>query len=320
MKSIFNNTFFSIIVFSFLLSSCNQKDEVVEEENSEGTPFSSQYTLSDLSESFDFVSEGIPVGLVDLKEASGLAESRMNSNSLWVHNDQGNDNVIYLMDKSSGNIKAAYLLNGIKNKDWEDIEVGPGPDDHKSYIYLADIGDNDGEISKRTVYRFEEPVYDEAQENQIIEWTGIFDALNFTYPEGPRDAETLLLDHQTKDLYLLSKRDIPSRLYLFPYPQNTETITTLQLKGTLPLLLPVAGNVSPTGKEILIKTPGSIFYWKHRGGALWETLAIHPFIAPYNPVEPQGEAVCFDEKGGYFTVSEKVKDKEVILYYYSKKE
>jgi hypothetical protein len=41
----------------------------------------------------------------------------------------------------------------------------------------------------------------------------------FQYPDGSRDAETLLLDPLTKDIYVISKREFEDiRVYRAPYP------------------------------------------------------------------------------------------------------
>ncbi|MDQ3392887.1 MAG: hypothetical protein M3512_02045 [Bacteroidota bacterium] len=318
MILIINRIFFFILSIT-IISSCKKKEEVFKEEPQVTMPFKSRFVTSALSETDQFTAKGTSLGIVALKEVSGLALSKVNDNSLWAHNDAGNEKILYLLDKNTGATKAGYFLNGTTNLDWEDIEVGPGPVDGKTYVYLADIGDNNQVYEKRTIYRFEEPAYEPAHNGMIVGWTGTFDVLNFTFPEGPKDSETLLLDHETKDLYVLTKRDLPARLYIYPYPQETGNITQLTLAGTLPIFAPVAGNVSSEGNEILIKNYNSVFYWKHEmGKPLWNTLAKEPFVAPYNPVEPQGEAIGFDSSGGYYTLSEMIGNDDVHLYFYGR--
>ena len=78
-----------------------------------------------------------------LSEVSGLASSIRNPGLLWAHNDSGNRPEVFLIDDKC-DIKRIVVLDGIKNRDWEDIAVGPGPDSTKSYVYVGDIGDNDG--------------------------------------------------------------------------------------------------------------------------------------------------------------------------------
>lgn len=300
-----------------LTAGCSKNENIKDEVNEVKIPFTLSFNQSELSSTETFSKIGNVKGKVDLPEVSGIADSRVNNGALWAHNDKGNSNSIYLLEKSTGKIKAEYRLLGMENKDWEDIEVGPGPEKGISYLYLADIGDNSEKRKSVSIVRFKEPQYDPSHEGKTINLEPEFDVLSITYPGGSKDAETLLLDHATKDLYIVSKREFPAKVYLYPYPQNTEKDTKLTLAGTLPLVVPVGGNVHPDGSAILIKTYDKIFYWKHDiKQPLWKTLSSVPEIAPYDPIEPQGEAICFDENGGYFTLSEKENAAETFLYFY----
>src|SRR5688572_13317881 len=87
-----------------------------------------------------------------LEEVSGLAASSANPGMLWTHNDSGNPAVVYLVDENL-KIRLACRLQGIKNRDWEDIAVGPGPDPAKRYVYVADIGDNNAKHEVKYLYR-----------------------------------------------------------------------------------------------------------------------------------------------------------------------
>ncbi|CAN5177732.1 hypothetical protein BH23BAC1_BH23BAC1_47490 [soil metagenome] len=308
------------IIFCLIFISCYTKDEVPANIWEDFKPFKPDYNSSDLQNSDLFVSKGAAVGAVNLPEVSGLAESQVNPDHIWAHNDSGNSNSIFLINKNTGKISVEYVVSGAKNVDWEDMEIGPGPENGKSYIYMGDIGDNQAIRSKSIIYRFPEPEFDTSQEGQKIELNNNLEVLEYTYPEGARDAETLLLDHKTKDLYIISKRELPAKVFIFPYPQNIKASTKLVQVGSLPFFMPVGGNVSPDGKEILIKTYQTIYFWQHDfNEPLWKTLAKQPQIAPYDPVEPQGEAISFDSKGGYFTLSEKVNNTQPILYYYQRK-
>ena len=88
----------------------------------------------------------------DLLEISGVAASRINAGILYIHNDSGNPNQIYLTD-ATGADKGTLTLTPVGNRDWEDIAVGPGPVTGKNYVYVADIGDNDSKYSSVFVYR-----------------------------------------------------------------------------------------------------------------------------------------------------------------------
>ena len=112
-------------------------------------------------------------------------------------------------------IKQIVELDGIKNRDWEDIAVGPGPDSTKSYVYIGDIGDNDGAHQFKYIYRFEEPVDDPQDNKQTIT---DFDKIVFRLPDSRRmDTEALFIDAATKDLYVVTKRENPVYVYQIKY-------------------------------------------------------------------------------------------------------
>ena len=89
-----------------------------------------------------------------------------------------------------------------------------------------------------------------------------------------------------------------------------------------PVLGAVAGDVSPDGREVLIKNYARVFLYRRPPGAtLAAALAADapPLSLPYIQ-EPQGEAVCFDRTGGgYFTLSEWAVNSDAPdhpIYYY----
>ena len=57
---------------------------------------------------------------------------------LWTHNDAGGENRIFAID-SNGISRGTYYLNGIENRDWEDIAVGPGPIEDKVIFILQTL-------------------------------------------------------------------------------------------------------------------------------------------------------------------------------------
>ena len=253
-----------------------------------------------------------------IEEASGLAASRKNRGVIWTHNDSGNENRIFALD-SNGNNLAEYFLDGITNRDWEDITLGPGPDDSKSYLYIGDIGDNSSQYSVKYIYRIEEPIVNVGQQPAVNIISNI-DVISFTYPDGERDAETLMIDPITKDLYVVSKRDSKVRLYKLAYPQSTDSEFEAEISAELslpndpedntPFNYVTSGDISFDGREIIIKSYRNIYYWYRNAGETISSVmsSTEPFILPFvnSFDEVQGEAICWKPYGdqGYFTLSE----------------
>ncbi len=94
----------------------------------------------------------------ELKEASGLAVSRSVAGGLWAHNDSGKP-ILFALD-ARGSVTGRLPLTGVKLEDWEAIAIGPCPSG--SCLYAGDIGDNNAQRARITIYRVEEPSGDEA--------------------------------------------------------------------------------------------------------------------------------------------------------------
>ena len=259
-----------------------------------------------------------------LNEVSGLAASVKNKGALWVHNDSGGEPKVYLID-TLGKTLGSYVLVGAKNRDWEDIAVGPGPKEGETYVYVGEIGDNDAKYPVKRVYRFVEPTHTEVNTVDTIQQV---DQIQFVYPDGRRDAETLLLDPLTKDLYIISKRDQFSHIYQMAYPQDTSQIDTLEMVGHLSqevqsiLNQPTGGDIAVDGLEVLIKSYVQVYYWQRENAQIpiAQLLQTAPEILVYSP-EPQGEAIGFAvDKSGYYTLSEQRGGTKPFLYFYKRKD
>ncbi len=259
------------------------------------------------------ISKGI-VQNDEIDEASGIVSSYKNKGILWTHNDSGGENRIYAID-SNGISRGQYLINGSSNRDWEDIAIGPGPVDGLSYIYIGDIGDNDSEYEIKYIYRVIEPTVTLEQEDEFKIVTSV-DIISFTYKDGARDAETLMIDPFTKDIFILGKRDSKARLYKLPFPQNTTSVFEADLAAELTFPFDsgekqyylTAGDISNEGTEILVKSYSNTYYWKRElDKTIAQTMLTEPLILE-SPLEPIAEAIAwknYDDNGFYRIDEEK---------------
>lgn len=85
-----------------------------------------------------------------IAEASGVVASRRHPGIFWVHNDSGNPPALFAV-RANGALVRAYKV-GVPNVDWEDLAI-----DDDGHLYLGDIGNNDGRLPLRAVYRLDEP-------------------------------------------------------------------------------------------------------------------------------------------------------------------
>ena len=252
----------------------------------------------------------------NLNEISGIAASINNPTLLWAHNDKGNDAEVFLLDENL-NIKLTCKIKGIKNRDWEDIATGPGPDPNKNYLYIGDIGDNDAQYQFKYIYRIEEPTWKEGQEATVTITS--FDVITFQLPDKRKDTEALLINPATKDLYVISKREKPVYVYELKYPYSEKDTLTASKLSALPFSLIVAGDFSADGSEILIKNYKSIYYWKAPSQKSVVDIFTEPATELPYEAEPQGEAITWARDGkGFYTLSEKISGKKSYLYYYER--
>ena len=125
----------------------------------------------------------------------------------WTHNDSGDGPFIYSFD-TRGESLGTYRVSGAKALDWEDIAAGPGPQANKSYLYIADIGDNDANRSEVIVYRIVEPVLSDATRSLTKKRPGpteSAEAIRLKYPDGSHDAEALMVHPSTGNIYIVTK-------------------------------------------------------------------------------------------------------------------
>ncbi len=244
---------------------------------------------------------GVDLGEVQnakIDEASGLVASQQHAGTYWTHNDSGDKARIFAVSETGQDL-GTFLLEGITLNDHEDIALGKGS------IFLGDFGDNRAKRSEYIIYHFPEPSPEASGTKHEIEAKSIA-AIRFRYPDGARDAETLLYDPWSDSLFVLTKREQRVRLYRLPSQSpDPETILTAVFLIDLPYHMSIGGDISADGSEILIKSYQEVFYWKRpEGMPLATALQQNPEVLDYDP-EPQGESIAWKADGsGFFTVSE----------------
>lgn len=82
----------------------------------------------------------------EVAESSGLA---FDGETLWTHNDSGNEDIIYGIDPSVGTVKTKIYPKGTYNEDWEDLAYL-----RKGVVFIADIGNNNFNRKQLKIYGF----------------------------------------------------------------------------------------------------------------------------------------------------------------------
>lgn len=262
---------------------------------------------------------GQTVGIVNesmVDEISGLAGSIRNPGVYWCHNDSGGGAYVYAMD-SGGSLLARYLLSGAPGRDFEDIATYRDPATGKTWVYVADTGDNSQSGGPRyNIHRFEEP-YVAPTQGFVNRTLSNYETITVEYPDKSHDAESLFVDPLTGDLYLLTKRDVKSMVFRAPAPLSTSTVNTMRYETTMQVTWLLAADISPEGDRIITKTTDKIYlYDREPGESIKDALSGTPEQIPYVQ-EVKGEALAFDKHGdGFLTTSEMDGVEEVPVYFY----
>lgn len=154
-------------------------------------------------------------------ESSGLARSTYNRRLLWTHNDKGD--VARLFGVSGrGATRAVVTLSDARAVDWEDMASGP-----EHTLWVADIGDRDKTRSFVSIYRLAEP---QALEDMSLTST----RFDFTYPDGPHDAEALMVDPRGGQLFIVTKSHDGGAVYEAPRELRTDAPNPLTRVASAP--------------------------------------------------------------------------------------
>jgi hypothetical protein len=246
-----------------------------------------------------------------LVELSGVAHSARNPGVLWAHNDSGHDSVLYAMAED-GRALGTWRLD-VSSRDWEDMDLAWDEVLGAPAIYIGDIGDNAESREDLTVLIAAEPTVDLDADAADHALEGQH-SLTLRYPDGAHNAESLLIDPVTGDLYVVTK-DAGGPAHVFHKPAPHEDGSTTELVEIASLLFgeaplegsgaTTAADWSPLGDQIAIRTYSAAWLWRRDQA---ESVAAAFAGTPCDldaPTENQGEALSFTADGsGYVVVSE----------------
>lgn len=176
-----------------------------------------------------------------LDESSGLAVSARHDGIIWTHNDGGRVARVLAVDRR-GRTRARVTLRGVDPYDPE--ALAPGRDRRgRPALYLGDIGDNLSVRRDVSVLRFAEPGR-LASHRVSPEW------FRLRYPDGPQDAEALLVDPRDNRVWVATKDLLRGALYRAPVRMSTRRTNVLERVAVVPGLI-TDGAFLPDGRFVL---------------------------------------------------------------------
>ncbi|NNM35375.1 MAG: hypothetical protein HKO53_20035 [Gemmatimonadetes bacterium] len=240
-----------------------------------------------------------------VRESSGLVVSRVNPGLFWTHNDSGGEPVLYALWPELDQVRT-LRLEGAPARDWEDMDEGPCPDGgEERCLYVGDIGDNLGRRRDVGVVFVREPrMTSDGGESFTAAWQ----VARLRYPDGPRDAEALIVSENGRLRIVTKGWEGEHGIYGLPLSAltgTTERPTELTYEGRLPLA-PVAwlGRVVTAGADapdgIAVRTYTEVHFFREESGS-W-VRAAPPCVVASLP--PTGEGLDVDPDGTVFLSSE----------------
>ncbi|MFB9739920.1 hypothetical protein ACFFOU_02205, partial [Pseudonocardia sulfidoxydans] len=238
-----------------------------------------------------------------LAELSGLVvDGTAGAPTVWAMADGGRRTAAYAIDPATCAVTDSRTAT-TDPLDPEDLARGPA-----GALWVADIGDNTA--SRATVAVITLPA------------TGASKLYRLSYPDGPRDAEAMLVGTDGVPVIVTKDAVGPAGVYRTPGPLTGTGPTVMQRVGDVSLpasdtpggplggigsRLVTGGSVSPDGRTVALRsyTDAWLYPVAEPGdaGAIVDALKAAPTRIPL-PDEPQGEAVALDATGALWSGSE----------------
>jgi len=203
-----------------------------------------------------------------IEESSGLARSTYPRPLLWTHNDSGDRPRLFAIGPR-GATRAVLRLAGAEAEDWEDVAAGPG-----HTLWVGDIGDNDGARDRVSVYRVREP-------RAVTSRRARATRFELAYPDGPHDAETLLVRPRSGRVLIVTKSEEGAGVYRAPRRLRADRVNRLSRVADAPAGV-TAGAFSPDGAFLVLATEDEAHGYRRVGGTA-TPIAL--------PARQQGESV-----------------------------
>ncbi|MFZ0324346.1 MAG: hypothetical protein WAN48_09475 [Actinomycetes bacterium] len=219
-----------------------------------------------------------------LDEISGMVASQLHDGVSYVVEDSKNGPHVYAIGPD-GQTVATFTLNGAVNVDWE--AMAPGTDDHGNpVLWIGDIGDNDSQRDSIRLYRVDEPV-------DLVDGSLGWTKVDLTYPDRAHNAEALLSDPKTGQLFVVTKEALGAGVYAAPVDLARGNTYQLTRIADAPMFV-TDGAISPDGSLTVLRTYGDAVFVDGPAG---------PELAHFMlPPQPQGETLAFTPDGSALLV------------------
>jgi hypothetical protein len=177
-----------------------------------------------------------------IKQPTGLVRSTKHQGTYWAVSSSGTTGRVFALD-ATGKVQAV-LRFGANVKDVQALGL-----DRNGTLYIADIGDSQASRDQIEIYTIPEP--DSVQDSSNVK----YHQYDFKYPDGAHDAETLLIDPATSQLYIVTKSSKGAgTIYSAPAAPSRQGTNDLTKLAPAPNGVITDGTFLPDGQRAVLRT------------------------------------------------------------------
>lgn len=217
-----------------------------------------------------------------IRENSGMSRSTYARPVLFAHNDSGGGPQFFALGTGCGT-KAVFDVPGAPAKDWEDMASGPG-----HTLWFGDIGGNRSEVNVVVV---KEPR--RLRSRDLGHRT-----YRLGYPDGPHNAESLMVRPTTGRLYVITKASAGAGIYRAPATLDPDHVNPLTRIADAPGQGLSGADFAPTGGRFVLRGYPTAYVFS----GMHDT----PTKVPLPKAHTFGEAVTFSRDGALILGAEGV--------------
>lgn len=208
-----------------------------------------------------------------ITESSGLAISVKHDDLAYTINDSGNDPIVFAIKISTGAVVGTTTITENTPIDTEAIAI-----DGDGQLWVADMGDNEERRTDVALYGLPEPGpgdHSVAAARYPI-----------TYPGGPADVETLLINPRTGAKGVVTKGLFAGELLALPKKLVADKPNQAKETGHDMPAMVTDGVMSADGRFALVRTYNDAYLYDAR---TWKLIRSHA-----TPRQPQGESIAIE--------------------------
>ena len=199
-------------------------------------------------------------------------------------NDSGDGPILFVSTGTAGWVSGTITYADADPRDVEALATSAD-----GTIWVGDIGDNLRVRDRIAIYRLDRPATWEGEQRVSAQ------RYDLTYPDGAHDAETLLVDPASGEIFIVTKDTSGGTVYAVPTLAADATTTLVKVAQVAPTV--TDGVFSADGSMVLLRTYDEVTAYTPTNCAVIATAQL--------PAEPKGEGLTLGvEEGTYLTSTE----------------